>query len=117
MVPVPASHAVVSVELQSKAPLTVHVSEPKSIAEPAADIFNAPVMVALPEVLVRSPPLMVNAPAASVWVFFATVPPEIVIVLVTTRLLPRVAIPVVTVSALNVLSEPRRVMVAVASNV
>lgn len=116
-VPVPASHTAESVESLVQVPDTLHVSLPKSIALAAEEMLTAPVTVTAPEVLVRSPPDIVRAPAASVRVFLAIVPPEIVVVFVTTRSLPRVAVPADTVNALNVLSEDKRVILAVAANV
>jgi hypothetical protein len=116
-VAVPAAQPAASVEAFVHVPLTVHVSEPKEIAEAVDEMFTAPVMVTAPDVLVKSPPLIVRLPAdVMANVDLANVPPEIVKAFVTTTALPRVDVPADTVSWSNVLSVERSVIVAVASN-
>ena len=78
MDPVPASH-VTSVEAFVHVPLTVHASEPKSMADAAEEILTLPVTEPVPDVLVRSPPLIVNTPCTvNVAAALASVPPLLV---------------------------------------
>ncbi len=77
--PVPASHTAVSEEEFVHVPLTVHDSEPKSIAEAALEILTLRVIVTFPEVDVRSPPVINRSRLiVRVVVPLAYVPPEIV---------------------------------------
>lgn len=120
MVPLPCSHTAVSVDAQSKAPLTVHVSEPKSMADEAEEMFIAPLSVTAPDVLVRSPPSIRRLPSVNVNVALANVPVVMVSAFVTTRFVANVTVfaaPGVIVKSSNTLSEESNVMVAVASNV
>ncbi len=116
-VPVPASHTAASVDAFVHIPLTVHVSLPKSIAEPTAEMLTAPVTTTLPLVLVRSPPFIVRLPAVKVVVPLAYVPPERVKAFVMMRFVLMVAVPTETVRSSNVLSVESTVMLAVASKV
>jgi hypothetical protein len=116
--PVPASQTAVSVDSQSKAPLRVHVSLPKSMADAIDEMFTAPVMVTAPDVDVRSPPLIVSDPADVIAnVLLANVPPEMVRAFVTMTAVASVTVPAETVKSSNVLSVESKVIVAVASNV
>jgi hypothetical protein len=117
MVPVPASQTVASVEAFVHVPETVQVSEPKSMAEAADEIFTLPVMTTAPDVLVKSPPDKVRAAELTVNVPFASVPPLMVSVESTTILVAKVAVPALIVRLPKALSVPRRVIVAVASKV
>mgnify|MGYP001614250943 CR=1 FL=1 len=116
--PEPLSHRALSVLELVHVPLTVHASEPKSIALEADEMLTAPVIVTAPLVLVRSPPDMVRDPADVIAnVLFANVPPEIVSAFVMMTAEASVTVPPEMVKSSNVLSEERSVMVAVASNV
>ena len=77
MLPVPDSHTVPSVVAFVHVPLTVHASEPKSMADAADEIFTLPVTEAAPDVLVISPPLIVKLP----WMVKLAVPFAIVLAL------------------------------------
>lgn len=59
-VPVPFSQPAASVEALVHVPVTVQLSDPKSIAEEAEEMFTLPVMETVPEVEVRSPPDIVR---------------------------------------------------------
>ena len=116
-VPEPASH-VASVDAFVHVPETVHVSEPKSIADKADEMLTAPVIATAPDVLVRSPPLIVSEPAdVMANVLFANVPPEMMRPFVTTTAVASVTVPAEMVRSSNVLSVESNVIVAVASNV
>ena len=76
IVTVPASQMAPSVELLVHDPLTVQLSEPKSIAEAAEVMLTFPPTVTLPETDVRSPPVIVKLlPTDSVKVPLTTRPP------------------------------------------
>ena len=91
--PVPASQFA-SVEAFVHVPLTVHASEPKSIALEADEMFTLPTIVTAPDVLVRSPPDIVRFTSTfSVVVPFAYVPPEMVMLLSTSMFDNAVLVP------------------------
>ena len=73
--PVPDSQTVPSVLAFVHVPDTVHASEPKSMADVAAEMFTLPVTLVVPDVLVMSPPLIVRLP----WMVRLAVPFAIVL--------------------------------------
>jgi hypothetical protein len=115
-VAVPAAQTAPSVEAFVQVPEMFHVSDPNVMADDALLMLTAPLIVAVPEVEVKSPPDMVSAAAVIVNVDLANVPPDTVNVLVTTVFVASVTVPAETVRAENVLSVDRRVIVAVALN-
>ena len=116
-VAVPLSQTAPSVEAFVHVPEMFHVSEPKVIADDALEMFTAPLIVTVPDVLVKSPPDIVRLAAVTVNVDLANVPPEIVSAFVTTVLVANVTVPADTARAENVLSVDSNVIVAVALNV
>lgn len=80
--PLPLSHTALSVLAFVHVPDTVQLSLPKAIADEALEIFTLAATVTLPDVDVRSPPLITSTLPdpliVIVLVFFASVPPEIV---------------------------------------
>ena len=113
-VPVPASQEALVEELVH-VPLTVQLSDPKSMADNADEILTSPATTTFPDVLVRLPPL--NATAVPVPftvklnVFLASVPPETVRVVSTTMFVARVIVPPETVRLAKALSVESSVMV------
>lgn len=101
-VPVPASQTALSVEELDHVPLMVQISEPNVMAEEADEIPTFPDTAAAPDVLVRSPPLIVRFPlTVKVLVFLSRVPPEMVRP-VAVNGPPRVRVPPETVTEANV---------------
>ena len=88
------------------------------MADAADEMLTAPVMAALPEVSVRSPPDIVRLPAEVIAnVLLANVPPEMMSALVTTTSVASVTVPPEIVKSSNVLSVESNVIVAVALKV
>ena len=110
-VPVPASHAASVVELVH-VPLTVHVSEPKSICDTEFEMLTEPVIDTSPDVEVRSPPDIVRLLAVMVNVVLTSVPLEISNTLVTMSAVASVTVPAPLSKSSNVLSVASIVMVA-----